>query len=79
MHEAKTQLSRLVQALRDGREREIIIAVSGKPRARLVPYEAPRRPSGIDIGLVFIADDFDAPDAELEQSFSEGLLFPERT
>jgi antitoxin (DNA-binding transcriptional repressor) of toxin-antitoxin stability system len=29
MHEAQTHLSRLVQELRDGQEREVIIAVSG--------------------------------------------------
>jgi prevent-host-death family protein len=78
MHEAKTQLSRLVHALRDGQEREIIIAVSGKPCARLVPYEARKRPSGMDAGLIRIADDFDAPDAEFEQLFYEGPVFPER-
>jgi len=78
MHEAKTHLSRLVQALRDGQEREIIIAVSGKPCAKLVPYETHKRSSGIDIGLISIADDFDAPDAEIERLFSEGPIFPER-
>ncbi len=78
MHEAKTQLSRLVQELRDGQEREFIIAVSGKPCARLVPYEAPkRRVLGIDRGLIKIAADFDAPDEELEDLFYNGAIFPE--
>jgi prevent-host-death family protein len=79
MHEAKTQLSRLVQALRDGQEREIIIAVSGKPCARLLPYETRQRPSGIDAGLITIAEDFDAPDADLEKLFYDAPVFPERT
>lgn len=78
MHEAKTQLSRLVQALRDGQEREIIIAVSGKPCARLVPYETRKRPSGMDAGLVTLAEDFDAPDPELEKLFHDAPIFPER-
>lgn len=79
MHEAKTQLSRLVQALRDGQEREIIIAVSGKPCARLLPYEPRKRPSGIDAGLVAIAADFDEPDRDLENILYDAPLFPERT
>jgi antitoxin (DNA-binding transcriptional repressor) of toxin-antitoxin stability system len=78
MHEAKTQLSRLVQELRDGHEREFIIAVSGKPCARLVPYEAPKkRVLGIDRGVITIAADFDEPNAELEELFYNSPIFPE--
>ncbi len=78
MHEAKTQLSRLVQALLDGQEREIIIAVSGKPCARLVPYEPPKkRLLGIDRGLIKIAADFDSPDEEFEDLFYNGAIFPQ--
>lgn len=47
MLEAKTQLSRLVEAVESGTESEIIIARNGKPAARLVPLQAaakkPRR------------------------------------
>ncbi len=45
MHEAKSQLSKLVDEVQSGEE--IIIAKSGKPVARLVPYEerkTPRKP-----------------------------------
>jgi prevent-host-death family protein len=77
MHEAKTHLSRLVQELRDGQEREIIIAVSGKPCARLVPFEAPKRVLGIDRGLISVAADFDAPDEEIEDLFYRGAIFPD--
>jgi prevent-host-death family protein len=45
MHQAKTQLSRLVERAAGGEE--IVIAKSGKPVARLVAYTAqtePRRP-----------------------------------
>ena len=38
MHEAKTHLSRLVE--RAARGEEIVIARSGRPIARLVPYVA---------------------------------------
>jgi antitoxin (DNA-binding transcriptional repressor) of toxin-antitoxin stability system len=78
MHEAKTQLSRLVQALHDGREREFVIAVSGKPHARLVPFEPRKRPSGMDAGLVVFSENFDDPDLEIEKLFYEGPIFPDK-
>jgi prevent-host-death family protein len=37
MLEAKTNLSRLVEAVETGREPEIVIARNGRPVARLVP------------------------------------------
>lgn len=36
---AKTELSRLIEAVESGAEKEIIIARNGKPAARLVPVE----------------------------------------
>jgi prevent-host-death family protein len=48
MLEAKTNLSRLVDAVEKGLEREIIIARNGKPAARLVPIE-PKK--GIRLGV----------------------------
>jgi len=61
VHEAKTQLSRLLQRVAAGEE--ITIANRGTPVARLVPAERPkgRRELGIDRGRVKISDDFDAP------------------
>ncbi|MBA3624417.1 MAG: type II toxin-antitoxin system prevent-host-death family antitoxin, partial [Methylibium sp.] len=38
VHEAKTQLSRLIEAVEAGEE--VIIARAGKPVARLMPLEA---------------------------------------
>ena len=38
--EAKTNLSRLIEAVENGSESEIIIARNGKPAARLVPIAA---------------------------------------
>ena len=49
MLEAKSNLSRLVDAVESGRQAEIIIARNGKPAARLVPIEA--RPKGQQIGI----------------------------
>lgn len=61
IHQAKTQLSRLVERVAGGEE--IIIAKSGKPIARLVPYtprRAVRRPGAMR-GKIRIKKNFDAP------------------
>lgn len=66
IHEAKTQLSRLLQRVMNGEE--IIIANRGAPVARLTPYRpelVTRRP-GRDAGKVVIAPDFDDPLPEFE-------------
>jgi prevent-host-death family protein len=49
MLEAKTQLSRLVEAVETGAEAEIVIARNGRPVARLVPYAQPA--AGPRIGI----------------------------
>lgn len=61
IHEAKTNLSKLLELTADGEE--VIIAKAGVPVARLVPIVAPTtaRPLGSERGTVVIADDFDAP------------------
>ncbi len=66
IHEAKTQLSRLLEQVQSGED--VVIAKSGTPIARLVPYVAPKRkiaPPGAMAGEIWIADDFDAPIDEL--------------
>ncbi len=70
MHEAKTHLSRLVQELRDGREREVIIAVSGEPCARLLPYTRKKRALGMDRGFTSVGPEFDAADEEIAELFN---------
>jgi prevent-host-death family protein len=60
VHEAKTHLSRLLARVAAGDE--VIIAKSGKPIARLLPFvQSGKRVLGMDAGRVWIADDFDAP------------------
>jgi len=61
VHEAKTQLSRLLERVHAGEE--IIIAKSGQPYARLVPLAArtPQREAGTLKGLVELSDDFFEP------------------
>jgi len=60
-HEAKTQLSRLLKRVALGEE--IIIAVRGKPAARLVPLKAEDtgRKFGTYKGKFEVPEDFDAP------------------
>jgi len=61
IHAAKTQLSRLVEAVAAGEE--IIIAKSGKPAARLGPLVSLQRKRhlGILTGKLRVPEDFDAP------------------
>ena len=57
MLEAKTNLSRLVEAVESGAETEIVIARNGKPAARLVPLQTKR--VGVRIGVA--KGEFEAP------------------
>jgi prevent-host-death family protein len=69
IHEAKTQLSRLVARAENGEE--IVISRAGKPAAKLVPFRAvplPRKP-GIWAGRVVIAEDFDDLPPEILDAF----------
>jgi prevent-host-death family protein len=69
IHDAKTNLSRLLERAAAGEE--IIIAKAGKPVARLVPYEQdglPRKP-GLWKGKVKIASDFDALPESIRTAF----------
>jgi prevent-host-death family protein len=59
LYEAKTQLSKLVDAAAGGEE--IVIAKAGKAKARLMPLEKARRvrkPGGWE-GRVWVSEDFD--------------------
>lgn len=61
MHDAKSNLSRLVDEAAAGRE--IVIAKAGKPAARLVALDSGRRPIrlGVGAGRFAVPDDFDEP------------------
>jgi prevent-host-death family protein len=78
LHEAKTHLSRLVEAAAKGEE--IVIAKAGKPMARLVPLRPSvrkQRQPGALKGKIWIAEDFDAPMTAEEQSvWTENSIFP---
>ena len=69
VHEAKTQLSRLLERVAAGEE--VIIGKAGRPVARLVPYtdrSEPRAP-GRWRDRVRIAADFDATPEEILSAF----------
>lgn len=71
MLEAKSSLSRLVEAVEQGREAEIIIARNGRPAARLVPI-APvgsGQRIGIAKGLFEVPDDIDTRNDEVAALF----------
>jgi prevent-host-death family protein len=61
IHDAKTQLSKLVDRAAAGSE--IIIAKAGNPVARLVPLAQATRPRKLGAlkGKIKVPDDFDAP------------------
>jgi prevent-host-death family protein len=78
LYEAKTNLSKLVDRAAAGEE--IIIAKSGKPKARLVPYEAPRarRIGGQNLlGITYLAADWDGPLPPEIQKYFDGDGDPE--
>lgn len=59
IHKAKTHLSRLLEAVAAGEE--VIIAKAGKPVAKLVPIEKPKRVPGRLKGLIQWSDAFFDP------------------
>jgi prevent-host-death family protein len=72
MLEAKSNLSRLVEAVESGTEREIVIARNGRPAAKLVPIAAGSRGKRIGVakGKFVIPDDIDADNALIEKLFA---------
>ncbi|HEY2708760.1 MAG TPA: type II toxin-antitoxin system prevent-host-death family antitoxin [Caulobacteraceae bacterium] len=71
MLEAKSSLSKLVEAVESGAEKEVIIARNGRPAARLVPIRrAEKRPLlGIAKGKFEVPDDIDGDNEEIAKMF----------
>lgn len=71
MHEAKSQLSKLVEKVEAGEE--VVIARSGKPVAKLVPVEE-RYPVRLGLleGQVEVYGDFDDMNEEINRNLYEG-------
>ncbi|MEW6132705.1 MAG: type II toxin-antitoxin system Phd/YefM family antitoxin [Pseudomonadota bacterium] len=74
MLQAKSSLSRLVDAIEQGQEREIIIARNGRPAAKLVPVNSV--PAGKRIGAAKgkfkVPDSIDIHNAEVARLFLGG-------
>lgn len=71
--EAKTQLSSLIERVTDGEE--IVIRRGRTPVAKIVAFtadEPKRRKPGALKGQIWMSDDFDEPDEEIERMF--GML-----
>jgi antitoxin (DNA-binding transcriptional repressor) of toxin-antitoxin stability system len=71
MLQAKSSLSRLVEAIEQGEEREIILARNGRPAAKLVPLDAApaAKRLGVAKGLFEVPDDIDAHNDEVARQF----------
>lgn len=68
MHDAKTNLSALVERALNGER--IVIARAGTPLVDLVPHQARQIKVGLGAGeFEFDAESFDAPDPEIAELF----------
>ncbi len=76
IHEAKTNLSKLIEKTLKGEE--IIIANAGQPVVKLSVYKEKLKPRKLGLlrGKIDIPDDFDDEDEEINKLFYEGELFP---
>ncbi len=74
MLQAKSTLSRLVEAIEQGKELEIVIARNGRPAARLVPIDStpPGKRLGIAKGFFDVPDSIDAHNDEVARLFTGG-------
>lgn len=75
MLQAKTSLSRLVEAIEQGEEREIIIARNGRPAAKLVPLDEvmPGKRIGVAKGLFEVPENIDAHNGDVARLFTGGV------
>jgi antitoxin (DNA-binding transcriptional repressor) of toxin-antitoxin stability system len=74
MLEAKSSLSRLVEALEQGEEHEIIIARNGRPAAKLVPMRtgaegAALKRIGVAKGIFQVPENIDSYNDEIASLF----------
>jgi prevent-host-death family protein len=69
IHEAKTQLSKLLESVSSGKD--VIIAKAGKPVAKLVAYKKKMKPRKLGLwkGKVWVSPDFDEESEEINELF----------
>ncbi|MEJ7846628.1 MAG: type II toxin-antitoxin system prevent-host-death family antitoxin [Pyrinomonadaceae bacterium] len=74
MHEAKSQLSKLIEKAMNGGD--VVIAKAGKPKVRLVPIETETNDwFGMDEGKIWMSDDFDElPDNIMAAFYGENQV-----
>ena len=74
MLQAKSSLSRLVEAIEQGQEREIVIARNGRPAAKLVPMDTVPvgKRIGVAKGMFEVPDSIDAHNEEVTRLFLGG-------
>jgi len=78
LYAAKTRLSELVERAAAGEE--IVIAKAGKPKAKLVPYQAARKKREFGrnfLGMTYMAEDWDGPLPPEIQKYFDGEGDPE--
>ena len=76
IYQAKTNLSKLIEEVLKGNE--VTIAKAGKPVARLVSYKEKKKPRvpGLLKGKIWVSDDFDDEDEEINKLFYNSNLIP---
>ncbi len=76
MLQAKSSLSRLVEAIEQGKEREIIIARNGRPAAKLVPIDTVSAGNrlGVAKGRFEVPDSIDLHNDEVARLFADGEM-----
>lgn len=75
MLQAKSSLSRLVESIEQGQEKEIVIARNGRPAAKLVPMD--QLPVGQRVGVAKgkfeVPESIDAHNDEVARLFTGGV------
>jgi antitoxin (DNA-binding transcriptional repressor) of toxin-antitoxin stability system len=73
MLEAKTHLSRLVEAIETGAATEVVIARNGRPVARLTALPGPERPRrlGVARGQFTVPESIDAANPLIAELFEQ--------
>lgn len=69
IHEAKTNLSRLIEKTLQGED--IVIGKAGKPIVKLVEYKEKKNPRKLGLlkGKIVVPDDFDEESEEINKMF----------
>ena len=76
IHEAKSQLSKLIDLAEKGEE--VIIAKNGKPKVRLTVIQSEGKDwFGMDEGRGWIADDFDEWPPDIWEALTDPKIFPD--